>query len=163
MRDGYKVAIFSAPIVSGEASKASSVVKIQLNCLRLASNNAPLGFIHPRSLSRCLSIKSLTLGTLFTISLYRWNSGLFYYYFSDGGPVFGVRFEVIRISSPYSRVNLVDQDGELIIDGFTITLSELNWLKTRIDDIEEKELTRLMELEESQVNLQNLTAYNICL
>ncbi len=65
--------------------------------------------------------------------------------------MFGVRFEVLRISSPYSRVKLVDQDGELIIDGFTINMAELNWLKTRIDDIQEKELTRLMELEESQV------------
>jgi hypothetical protein len=62
----------------------------------------------------------------------------------DGGSVFGIRFETVALSTPYSRVKLVDQEGELLIDGITVTMSEVNWIKGKLEDLQEKALTKML-------------------
>lgn len=76
-------------------------------------------------------------------------------YASDGGAIFGIRFEAVAISNTYNRVKLLDQEGELLIDGITVNTSEINWIKTRLEDLQEKELAKMLSAEANQVKLMN--------
>ncbi|RYH21244.1 hypothetical protein EON65_21135 [archaeon] len=60
MRDGDKVVIFAASFPDAEATEAC--IQIHINAVRKAHRQARLGYVHPRHLTRGLSLASLKEG-----------------------------------------------------------------------------------------------------
>lgn len=71
----------------GGESWRGVVIKLKLNCIRLARSNAKLGFAHPKRLTRGLSIASLKQG---------------------GGTVRSSQVRVLHACDPMTKVQIPD-------------------------------------------------------
>lgn len=70
LKDGYKMVIFSASFIANDGNEGDELkdtlskakISLSYNGIRCAHDRSPLGYVHPRYLSRGLSIQSLRLG-----------------------------------------------------------------------------------------------------
>lgn len=70
LKDGYKIVILSASFIPNDGNEGDELkdtlskakISLSYNGIRCAHDRSPLGYVHPRFLSRGLSIRSFRLG-----------------------------------------------------------------------------------------------------
>ena len=59
--------------------------------------------------------------------------------------MFAIQFEVRALTPPFFKAKLVDQEGEAVVDGHALSSSELQWMRNKVDEVHEKQISLHLE------------------